>query len=184
MRTAKEIEYKVGNLFECFPKNAVDGKNTQIGIVHICNSIGAWGSGFVVPLGMNFPMCRDAYLSAAKAAHFNLSLGECQIVDVLRKDAYALTVFNMIAQESIMSPSNPTPIKYEALTQCLQSVADFCKASSAERIEIWSPAFGSLRAGGKWSVIKELVQTILLPHVDRLVIFTLNESEQKAILTD
>jgi hypothetical protein len=28
-------------------------------IVHVCNDIGAWGLGFVVPLGTKFPKAKD-----------------------------------------------------------------------------------------------------------------------------
>lgn len=30
-------------------------------IVHCCNTLGAWGAGFVVPLGRRYPLAKEGY---------------------------------------------------------------------------------------------------------------------------
>ena len=149
------IQYKVGNLFELYPKEVMD----DLFIPHICNNVGGWGSGFVVPLAKQWPETRQAYISLP-----NYKLGETQFVRVTGKPSdYPapggnIWVCNMIAQNHTISPENPKPIKYAALAQCMQRVAEACRQKTSP--EIHAPMFGSGLAGGNWDFIEELIQEI------------------------
>ena len=52
-----KIKYQVGDLFE-----AIDSYKEKIIIAHVCNNKGAWGSGFVIPLGKKYPLAKSEYL--------------------------------------------------------------------------------------------------------------------------
>ena len=52
--------------------------STEIKIIaHICNDLGRWGKGFVVPLGKQYPKAKKDYLSKKK-----YTLGEVDIIEI------------------------------------------------------------------------------------------------------
>ena len=143
------LNYLVGDLFKLMP---VETKSPKF-ICHIVNNQFQMGSGFVVPLMQHYPEVRPAYM-----AQPILVLGETQFVPVKAENHGALIwVCHMCAQNSLISSTNPKPIKYAALISCMEQVA---KACFAKKGEIWAPMFGSLRAGGNWSFIEELINEI------------------------
>jgi len=163
------IKYVIGDLFDHIPQNK------QIIICHITNNIGAWGSGFVVPLGQCFPEARRQYLL------FPQQLGETQFVKCGN-----VIVANMCAQSGIMSHStgdreyvNEKPIRYAALANCLIQVKDYAMKKCDLDVEIYAPAFGSDRAGGDWYIISELLNEIINYNV---TIFSLTKQAQNLLL--
>jgi hypothetical protein len=176
------IEHINGDLFENLPLD----KEVQIIIPHIVNDIGAWGSGFVVPLGKHFPFSKECYLK-----HYELhQLGDVQWINILEHDPENLAdiaVMNMFAQSGIVSKStgnrkyvNQKPIRYEALVTCLRTVNTNAQmyVSAGTAVEIHAPAFGSLRSGGCWPFIHELIEEILTAP-SRIVIYYLDEQQKK-----
>lgn len=141
------ITYKVGDLFE-----NINSVKNKIIIPHIVNNNKKWGSGFVVPLGNKWPIAKETYLNAP-----DLFLGETQFVKVSDSDN-TIWVANMIAQNGLIGPMNPKPIKYSALIKCMQKVADTVVKNNYT--EIYAPMFGSQRAGGNWELIEELINEI------------------------
>jgi O-acetyl-ADP-ribose deacetylase (regulator of RNase III) len=145
------INYKTIDLFEYVDQL---GNKPKI-IIHVCNDQGAWGAGFVVPLGEKFPMAESSYRSLANYAD-GLQLGETDLVCVdPENNTY---VGNMVAQTLGWEKGRP-PIRYESLLLCLKEVAEFL--SESEGIEIVAPRFGAGLAGGKWEVIEELIEQSL-----------------------
>lgn len=150
------INYINGDLFDQ-PK-----LSGNIIIPHIVNNIGAWGSGFVIPLGEAHPIAKEAYLNdyrAYKNAKLPM-LGVCRVVNC----DHGIYVANMCAQTGIMSHStgdrlsvNHKPIRYAALIKCMQKVAGAAHYLDAS---IVAPKFGSDRAGGTWEFIEELIEEI------------------------
>lgn len=173
------LKYVTGDLFA----GVTDSGSDAAIITHVCNDKGGWGSGFVVPLGKNYPLARRKYLENCPS---ELALGHTQIVQVRHgndDDQYvfpkyqgekaqlwleegkqvALTyVANMVAQHGTISPANLKPIKYRALANCMHEVAWFIKHSD-EEVKIHAPLFGSALAGGNWDFIEELIQEIWSP---------------------
>jgi hypothetical protein len=99
------------------------------------------------------------------------SLGQCDFVNVQVKENIEITVANMYAQTGIRSIStgdrskvNKKPIRYEYLVSCMTSVRDSLEADT-----IVAPKFGSLRAGGNWSFIEELIEEIWCPSFDVVI---------------
>jgi len=177
---SNEIQYKVGNLFNDLPAPST----CHITVIpHIVNDVGAWGSGFVVPLGERFPQAKKEYLRWSHYFDPNLAygVGNCQMVWVDEN----VFVANMMAQHGTKSADNPTPIRYTGLAKCLETVAEFCRRNSAHNLplDIYAPAFGSMRAGGDWRIIETLVKETLFPVCRNLFIYTLNEQERQGLMT-
>ena len=79
-------------------------------IAHVCNDIGRWGRGFVLPLARRWPETKRAFLGRA------LALGEVQFVEL----EGGCSVANMIGQRGVYRRGRKdAPIRYEALAQCL-----------------------------------------------------------------
>jgi hypothetical protein len=122
-------------------------------ILHVCNNIGVWGGGFTHALDLVDPNPRLAFKAISKEyrLHPELLLGQVQFVSY--KNHY---VANMFAQSGIRSKTNPTPIDYDALTNCLIKVNTF-----GADLPIYGPKFGSGLAGGDWLVISGMINRYL-----------------------
>lgn len=122
-------------------------------IIHCCNTIGAWGAGFVLAISKKWNQPKQIY----KQWHKNngLKLGTVQFVQV--EDS--ITVVNMIGQEGIRGMGNYPPIRYSAIAKCLLQVSDFAKLYNAS---IHCPRFGAGLAGGEWSIIEKMLDSTLI----------------------
>jgi hypothetical protein len=157
------ISYREGDLFQ--------NLQAEDCIIHCNNNLAAWGAGFVVPLGENFPEAKEAYHywfkhptdCYPKDIHAVMSgeptLGNIQLVNIYSR-AFFLRVINMIAQNGTISSDNPHPLDYQALTDCLTKVKKY--TSSATRIVC--PLFGSKLAGGHWPTIAKIVDDVLAEY--------------------
>ena len=144
-------------------------------ICHVCNDIGAWGSGFVLALSRKWKAPEQEYRNWAhlremvecksgwifgppeepcrKLHEANpFALGSVQFVPV----SDDITVANMVAQHGVgKDEDGKPPIRYHAMKDCLATVA---KRALAEGASVHGPKFGADRAGGDWSVIAGTVQ--------------------------
>ncbi len=135
-------------------------------IIHVCNSVGGWGRGFVNAISNRWPQPEAAYRGWFRSGHHPLwgefKLGQIQSVTV----EPSIRVINMIAQEgygygnrnlhrSSEVDSKP-PIRYGALFQCLKLVGQDAKA---EKASIHAPRIGCGLAGGNWGRVEPLLQS-------------------------
>lgn len=131
-------------------------------LVHVCNSVGAWGKGFVLALSRRWSQPETVYRAAS-----NYILGEIQIVPV----ELDITVINMIGQEGIGRDKNgKPPIRYNAIDSCLKKVGDLALEHHAT---VTSPRFGSGLAGGNWEVIEMLIDRQLCQRGIEVTIYDL-----------
>lgn len=127
-------------------------------IAHICNDIGAWGRGFVVPLGRRFPEADAQYRAwYHRETDLPFVLGQVQFVAV-RTDVW---VANMIGQHGIYTQGDTPPIRYEALRECLGRIRAFAQAENAS---VQMPRFGCGLAGGEWDVVSQMIEDELVQH--------------------
>lgn len=128
-------------------------------IVHICNDLGAWGRGFVLPLGKRYPVARARYLAWAKGQEdLPFELGQVQFVGV-QADLY---VANLLGQRGIArrgGAAQEPPIRYEAVRAGLGRVRDFVQGRGAS---VHMPRIGTGLAGGDWRVIQKIIEEELL----------------------
>lgn len=151
------ITYEVGDATIPF-----NGEKTLI--IHVVNNIGAWGSGFVVPLGERYPEAKEVYTNRVG----NMALGT---VDLIPIKGVLVTVANMCAQNGIKGPGNPHPLKYGPLAKCLD---DTCYYAARSGFKILAPKFGADRGGGDWSKIEVLFDEALDAYGVEAVVRTLS----------
>lgn len=141
-------------------------------IAHICNDKSGWGSGFVMCLSKKWSEPEMSYRKWAKTA-VSFGLGEIQIVSVRDpQEVGPLYVVNMVAQHGYASPDNPVALRYGALAKCLIDLNDwvgyYIKLKSKMRrdstitpISIHAPRLGAGLAGGSWSIIENLIESLI-----------------------
>ncbi len=125
-------------------------------IAHICNDIGGWGKGFVMAISKRWKEPEIAYRQWYRDRAANdFMLGSIQLVKV-EKYIY---VANMIGQKGIkVSRSTGAPIRYEAVEQCLGSLATEAASLQAS---VHMPRIGCGLAGGKWEKVEPLIKKTL-----------------------
>jgi O-acetyl-ADP-ribose deacetylase (regulator of RNase III) len=128
-------------------------------IAHICNDIGGWGAGFVLCLSQRWSKPQEDYLEWFNSKK-NFALGEVQFVNV-QDD---ISVANMIAQENIEPLNGIPPIRYGALKECLEKVAEFALKNGSS---VHMPRIGCGLAGGEWEKVESIIkQSLLNANVD------------------
>lgn len=138
--------------------------NKRTVIAHVVNTAGAWGAGFVVPLGRRYPYAKDRYQAWGKGEPANVldppfQLGVTQFVNVGAGDRDDIDVVaNMCAQLGLPSSDNPQPIRYDALLSCMKFVAGFARGGN---YSVHMPRIGCGIAGGEWPMIETILSKSL-----------------------
>lgn len=117
-------------------------------IAHVVNNIGVWGGGFTGSLERQYPGTGADYRQKVRGRN----LGDV-FFTVARNMAVAIC--HMVAQNGIISNSNPVPLVYAELNKCLGKLADSIPALNITAIQM--PMIGSGLAGGDWSVIEPMI---------------------------
>ena len=106
-------------------------KNENSLIVHCCNTLGAWGAGFVVPLGKRYPKAKESYLDYIHNSHVKLGhVDEVKVAD-------NIYVENLIGQSFLYKKKNgEIPCNYLAIQM---------------------PRIGCGLAGGDWRIIEKII---------------------------
>ncbi|MEU9171049.1 macro domain-containing protein [Streptomyces sp. NPDC048420] len=125
-------------------------------IAHVCNDIGGWGKGFVVAVSRRWPEPEAAYRAwHRERASNDFGLGAAQFVQV---EPY-VWVANMIGQRGIRRGSKGVPVRYEAIDEALDRLADKAVELGAS---VHMPRIGCGLAGGKWSKVEPLIMERLV----------------------
>ena len=142
-----DIQYLIGDATD--PRG--DGQKI---IAHVCNDIGAWGSGFVVALSQRGAAPERSYRGWHDAGD-GFHLGAVQFVPV-KED---LAVANMVAQHGIRTSGQAQPpIRYQALEQCLWLVVRRAAETGAS---VHMPRIGCGLAGGSWAEVEPIIRRCL-----------------------
>ena len=136
-------------------------------IAHICNDVGGWGKGFVMALSNRWKAPEMEYREWYRRDH-RLALGEIQMVEVEE----GLAVANMIGQKGIRPTQEGPPIRYEAVEQCLRSLA---VEASARNATVHIPRIGCGLAGGKWESIEPLIIKCLIDKDINVFVYDLDD---------
>lgn len=134
---------------------APTGDGSKI-ICHVCNDIGGWGKGFVLAISKRWPQPETQYRAWHKEGEpGGFRLGAIQLVDV----ESGLAVANMVAQRGIRRSGGIPPIRYDALRDCLASLADRATSRGAS---VHMPRIGCGLAGGAWPEVERIIGETLL----------------------
>lgn len=136
------------------------GDGTRI-IAHICNDVGAWGSGFVVALSRRSPLPEMAYRIWFKnPEHYSepFALGSVQLAGF---DTHNVLVANMIAQRGVRHhPAAPPAVDYAALHRCLHRLG--AQAVKRDCFSVHMPRIGCGLGGGDWGAVETLITANLV----------------------
>ncbi|HZM81461.1 MAG TPA: macro domain-containing protein [Candidatus Limnocylindrales bacterium] len=120
-------------------------------VAHVCNDVGGWGKGFVVAVSRRWMEPERDYREwHRERADNDFGLGAVCLVRV-EPD---LWVANMVGQHDMRATSAGPPIRYEAIEQCLNTLADKALELGAS---VHMPRIGCGLAGGTWDRIEPIV---------------------------
>jgi hypothetical protein len=134
-------------------------------ICHVCNDLGVMGAGVALAISKKFPKVKEHYVHKINMFEENImALGETDVCNHSVTGNTNIWVANMIAQHNIY-PNEKKPIRYEALIRCMGYIASVVEYYNDDientingEMEIHCPKFGSLRSGGTWEFILELIE--------------------------
>jgi O-acetyl-ADP-ribose deacetylase (regulator of RNase III) len=142
------------------------GEGTKI-IVHCCNTVGAWGRGFVLALSRRWSSPERAYRSWHRdgetdviinhagqliSSSVKFALGEVQLLAV---EPGLLYVANLIGQDGIRPDRNGRPpVRYEAIRLGLKRVTTY---ATEMEVSVHMPRIGAGLAGGRWVEVEEII---------------------------
>jgi len=144
----RDIQYITGDA------TAPHGSGHRI-IAHICNDVGAWGKGFVVAISKRWPEPEADYRRwYSERDKRDFALGAVRLVHV----DVDISVANMVAQRDIRRTSGSPPIRYDALRDCLRTLAGIADSRHAS---VHMPRIGCGLAGGEWNEIEPIIRSEL-----------------------
>lgn len=155
-------------------------------IVHCCNSLGAWGAGFVVPLGKRYPLAKEGYKKFIAENKSKSILGEVNEVKV----ANNIYVENLIGQSFLYKKANgEIPCNYIAIeTGFLNIIRKWFSYNSTihkdkQNFSIHMPRIGCGLAGGDWKTIEEIIYRTFIDIAD-VDVYVYDLKEQKDTIYD
>ena len=124
-------------------------------IAHIVNDTTPnWGAGFARAVKTKWDFVQQDFRRWADESSHNLCLANTHMTDI----SDDLSVVHMVAQRGY-GPSVKPRIRYEALRQCLEHLAEI---AVKRRATVHMPRIGSGQAGGHWGIIQELIDDSLV----------------------
>ena len=135
-------------------------------IIHICNNVCRWGSGFVVALSDRWSEPEHVY------GNSKMVLGTCSLAVV----NHEIAVYNMVAQQGVWTINDAPPIRYDALIGCLRNVR---RTALHSKSSIHAPRIGAGRAGGDWKTIEGILFEELVSHGIDVYIYDLPNNSDK-----
>lgn len=167
---AKKINYVPGDLFAGIKEAS---KTKKIVVPHVCNDMGAFGSGFAGAVARFYPEVQKEYFKWSQDKETTpFELGEIQMVSVDTN----ITFVNMIGQHKMIAP-NYIPVRYSAIAACLEKV--LAAFVDYDNLEVHCPKFGAGLAGGRWVVIEALIQEILVDNGIPVTVYEMTQEEMK-----
>lgn len=140
-------------------------------IAHIVNDkTPNWGGfGFAREVRKKLPSVQGDFQKWVSSGPENLSLGRVHLAEV----AQDLGVLSMIAQHGY-GPSRKPRIRYGMLKNCLEQLAEIAVERQAS---VHMPRIGSGQAGGKWTIIAELIDEALVQRGIDVTIYSVPTSQ-------
>lgn len=147
-------------------------------IVHCCNTLGAWGAGFVVPLGERYPSAKEEYKNFINENKGKSILGEVNEVPVGKH----LFVENLMGQSFLYKkPNGEIPCNYIAIEHGFLKIME--NWSDKGNYSIHMPRIGCGLAGGDWKTIENIIQRTFV-DIANVDVYVYDLKEQKDTVYD
>jgi len=135
-------------------------------LIHIVNdSTPRWGGQFARSLKDKWVNAQASFIQWAESDNSNLTLGSVHFVDVSDR----ITIGTLVSQRGYGASARPR-LRYSALKECLQQVADFAQSRAAS---VHMPRIGAGQAGGSWDIIEQLIASTLAEKDIEVVVYDL-----------
>lgn len=158
-----EIKYIKGDATEPI---VIDDKYSVI--CHCCNALGAWGKGFVVPLGKKYPIAREKYLEFIENTPKENRLGSVSFAKVNDN----IIVANIIGQYYTYPKEGKIPLDYEALEKGFKFIINIFKMHKMP-LTIHMPKIGCGLAGGDWNVVEKIIKNTFIKEEIEIYVYLL-----------
>ncbi len=133
-------------------------------IVHLVNDkTPNWGGAFARALRDRCPDAQDDFRAWVQADPRRLTLGAVHISHT----AAEINVATLIAQHGY-GPSASPRVRYGAIKECLEVVAEYARVTGAS---VHMPRIGAGQAGGRWPIIRELIEEALTRHGTAVTVY-------------
>lgn len=152
----------------------LDGKRSVI--VHCTNTLGAWGAGFVVPLGKRYPVVRDEYKRYVEDSKKNKTniLGT---IDIVPNVTDKIDVVNLFGQEILYSAMTVSgkkiiPLDYDALRKGFNEIVSVYNTVGMS-FSVHMPRIGCGLAGGDWNKVEKIINDTLIKNNVEVFVYDL-----------
>ena len=136
-------------------------------ICHVCNDIGGWGKGFVLAISKRWKEPEAQYRTwHTQGESSNFRLGAIQLVRVTPD----IEVANMIAQRDVRPVAGVPPIRYDALRECLATLATH---AGSQQASVHMPRIACGLAGGTWNEVEAIIHATLVASGVRVYVYDL-----------
>lgn len=139
------ITYTVGDALE---------SNDPI-IVHGCNAQGVMGKGIAKSIREKWPNVYEVYRQEYETNGLHLG----QVIFVGASEGFGPPILaNAITQDHYANKSGEPGVfvDYDAIRQCMKSVAAYCRHNAF--MDITMPKIGAGLGGGDWNVIEKIIE--------------------------
>ena len=142
------------------------GGQTRI-LVHVVNDkTPNWGGGgFAAALGRRWPEVQSDFRELVSRDRQALRLGNVRIV----RATEGILVASVVAQKGYGESARPR-VRYTALRQGLELVA---AAATSNHATVHMPRIGAGQGGGSWSVIEDIIQTVVVEQGISVTVYDL-----------
>ena len=137
-------------------------------ICHCCNALGAWGKGFVIPLGKKYPIAKEKYLKFIKMTKEENRLGSVSFA----KPTDNIIIANIIGQYYTYPKDGKIPLDYGALEQGFRNVIEMFQTNDIP-LTIHMPKIGCGLAGGDWNVVEEIIKNTFIKENIEVYVYLL-----------
>lgn len=174
-----EAKYILGSFLDTARHNG-----EAIALMHGCNAQGVMGSGAALGVKNKYPEAFRVYSSIHHGA--GLELGTIVPVDAVDEANNRITVLNAITQETFGS-DGARHTSYDAVADVIAVANEWAKSHplpDGKIPKILLPLIGSVRGGGKWKVIEQIIEAysthfqpvICVPSIDEFTSLGLNKT--------
>lgn len=142
------IHYKTGDATRPDERNCI--------LVHCCNNIGRWGSGFTLAVDKTFGTQVGEAYRAGQWHHLG------KIFPMTMHPRHNVWyIVNLVGQAGVKGPTVPTPVQYNAIREGLGRLDEWMRATG-RNVPVVMPRIGAGLAGGSWRKIETVIYQTML----------------------
>lgn len=129
-----------------------------------------WGAGFALAIRKKWSFIQNSFIKWVERNPKDFKLGNIKNINIDQD----VSIVTLISQHGYGASGKPR-IRYSALQNCLEQLAEVAKEKSAS---VHMPMIGSGQAGGNWTIIFEMIKETLSKKGIEVTIYELPNQKQ------